>query len=322
LATQWKPGPIPDYFRIKETYYMKRSTLAGSVAACICLGLTAPLLAAPPAATSTGGPVAASAEKVPASKPAEQCLTDLRAFDSQLEKDGYWIGGSGYGYGYPMGGYGYGRSGPISGSPTGTAPMAMGYQSSRPGYEVRTLIASANILAQHGQQAACENVLATTREIYKVYAADLHNGNMPMVNVDGWRHQQIADAQPVTDKTTAFRSDELVGTEVRNPKGEALGSVEDLVMSPQTGKIAYMVIARGGIFGFDQSYVPVPWGDFKVTPNGNLLVLDTTKTAMEAAPRVGHDQVMNPAEFDQQSGKVDAYWKTHMSTKATTGSNG
>ena len=100
----------------------------------------------------------------------------------------------------------------------------------------------------------------------------------------GWRQQQIAAAKPVTDKSASFRSDELLGTEVRGPQNEALGSVEDLVMSPQTGKIAYLVIARGGIFGFDEKYVPVPWEDFKITPNASLLVLDTTKAVHGRRP--------------------------------------
>ena len=99
-----------------------------------------------------------------------------------------------------------------------------GYMSARPGYEVRTLIAAANILARHGQKQPCEDVLAITRTIYKTYVADLQNGKTP-ANVPDWR-QQITVAQPVTGNSTSFRSDELIGTAVINPQNVALGSVE------------------------------------------------------------------------------------------------
>jgi hypothetical protein len=83
-----------------------------------------------------------------------------------------------------------------------------------------------------------------------------------------------------------------------------------------------MVVARGGIFGFDQTYVPVPWADFKITSNTNLLVLDATKAAMDAAPTVRRDHFTAKGQFDQQSQKVDAYWKTHMSDKGKSASSG
>ena len=141
-----------------------------------------------------------------------------------------------------------------------------------------------------------------------------------MADVPGWLQQQIAAAEPVASKNASFRSDELLGTEVRNPQNEPLGSIEDLVMSPQASKIAYLVIARGGIFGIDEKYVPVPWDDFKISPNANLLVLDTTKTSLDAGPQVSKNQFTTPGQFDQESQKVDAYWKANLSDKATTGS--
>ena len=294
---------------------MKRCLLAGSVATCICLGLGAPLLAAEPTADPTP-PV----EKIAAAtKPAGQYLTDLHAFDRETQKDGYWLSGSGCEYSYPMmggmgAGYGYGCNGREVGT---SAVSTIGYEHIRPGYDVRTLVAAANILARDGQQQACEGVFAATRNSYKLYVADMHNTNAPIADLPGWRQRQIDAAGPVTAMGNALRSDQLVGSEVRNPQNEALGSHDDTVMSPQTGKMAYLVIARGGLFGIDQKYVAVPWPDFKITRSASLLVLNTTKSVMEAGPLVNHDQFAKPGLFDQESQKVDAYWKTHLSDAAT-----
>jgi sporulation protein YlmC with PRC-barrel domain len=337
----------------RGTGHMKRSTLTASIAAWLCLGVVVPLRAAPPTTTPVAAPPTATPEAAPATGMAtsappsgasvavtpspDKCLADLSAFDQQMEKDGYWLGASGYGYGYPMGGYGYGYgmgavpmravvpgsgvvpAAPVAGAnPAGAANPAGirgRYWDARPGHEVRMLVASANILARHGQGQACEEVLATGRDIYKVYVTDMRSGKYPVADVPNWRRQQIAAAQPVTSTTTSFRSDELLGTDVRDTKDRALGSVDDLVMSPQSGKIAYLLIARGGLFGFDQKYVAVPWEDFKITPNSNVLVLDTTKAALDGAPQASHDQFATPGNFDQQSQTVDAYWKAHITDK-------
>jgi sporulation protein YlmC with PRC-barrel domain len=274
-----------------------RAALAASVAACFCLGVVTPLFAADPPAANKAG---------------EKCLSDLRAFDSQMEKDGYWRVGSGYGYGYPMYAFGYGDSYMTHGRSgmTGT-----GYRTARPGYEVRTLLAAANILARQGQQQACEDTLASGRDIYKTYVAEMQSGKLETANMPNWRQEEITAAKPVTAGNASFRSDQLLGTAVRNSRDDSIGSVDDIVMSPQTGKIAYLIVARGGIFGIDEKFVPVPWEDFKTTPAVNLLVLETDKSTMDAAPLVTRDQFSASGHFDQESQKVDAYWKAHLSVK-------
>jgi sporulation protein YlmC with PRC-barrel domain len=280
---------------------MMRLIFVSSTAICISLGLATPVSAA------TNNLPAAGDNKPPATEPAQECVGDLRAFSAEIQKGGFWLNASALSYGYPMGGFGYGY--PLIGYPVGAAAR---YPTARAGYKVRNLVASATILAQDGQQQVCEEVLATARNMYKIYAADMHDRKVATADGQSWQQQQITAARAVTDDKVGFRSDQLLESDVRSPQNVALGSVHDLIMSPETGKIAFLVIGRGGVFGFDRKYVPVPWEDFKITGNLSLLVLDTTKAAMDAAPEVSDDQFPTASNFDQESQKVNAYWKAHL----------
>jgi sporulation protein YlmC with PRC-barrel domain len=290
---------------------MKRVSAIATIAIGTSLLWVGPLLAAQPAPAAVGN---ARATPSPAPKPAEKCLNDVKAFSADMSKGGYWLGGSEAGYGYPMGGYGYGYG--MMGGERG-AGLA-GYGSARPGYEIRTLVSSATILGQMGQQVSCEAVLATTRTVYQRYAADLHGRGVMSADQPGWQMRQIAAAVPVTGKDVSFRPDQLLDTNVVSPGNETLGSVHDTITDPKTGKIAYVIVSRGGLFGIDASYVPVPWGDFKASPNASLLVLDTTKAVMSAAPQVSDDQFTKAGQFEPESQKVDAYWTSRIKVAAAT----
>ena len=117
-----------------------------------------------------------------------------------MQKDGYWRYGSNYGYDYPMYGYNYGEGETLA--PIGTSSKG-GYMRARPGYDVSTLVASVNILAQRGQEQACEALLTATSDVYKEYATDLRKGEVPRVDVRGWRRQQIAAVQPLAAKASS-----------------------------------------------------------------------------------------------------------------------
>jgi sporulation protein YlmC with PRC-barrel domain len=277
---------------------------AAPLALIFCLAATTPALAATGVET----------------KPAQQCLRDIRQLSANLNKGGDWLDGGDYGYGYPMFGYGYAYGfgyGADLGSPERAARPegieSKGYWRARPGYEVRTLLAAANIVAEHGEEQACQTLLSMTRDAYTAYKADLKNGTARRGGVPGTRREQIANAQPMSTRNVAYRSDELIGSSVINGQDDSLGRVEDIVVSPETGKIAYLVIGHGGLLGIDEKYAAVPWNDFKSTSGTNLLVLAATKGNLEGAPQIDEDQFGAHGAFSAQSQEVNEYWAVHLS---------
>ena len=297
---------------------MTRNLRLRPVLACLCLCASAPLLAAPTAGSETANSAATNADAAPAGS-ADTCRNDLKAFSQQMAKDGYWVAGEGYSLGYPMGAAGFGIYGGMiseSGIQARSTSARPSDYNGRPGYEVRILMASANILARHGLQQPCEDMLTATRGLYQTYLSGMQKDGSPPVDMPGWRQRQIDGAVPVTGSNVAFRSDALLGAEVRSPDGVALGSVDDLVLNPETGKLGYLVIARGGFFGFDEARIPIPWDDFKAARNASLLVLDTTKGVLEAAPRVGKAAFSVGASADSESRKVDDYWRANLPAQA------
>ena len=276
-----------------------------------------PLLAAP-TANANATPTPATGSDAAPVKSADACRNDLKTFSQQMAKDGYWVAGEGYSLGYPVGAAGEGMDGMAtseSAIQAREASVGSGNYDGRPGYEVRVLMGAANILARHGQQQPCEDVLTETRALYKTYLSGLQREGVTPVNLPGWHQRQIAAAVPVMGSNVTFRSDELLGVEVRSPDGAALGSVDDLALDPKTGKLGYLVIARGGFFGFDETQVAIPWDDFKATPNASLLVLDTTKRVLDAAPHVSKSAFVVGASANSDSQKADAYWKANQPAK-------
>jgi sporulation protein YlmC with PRC-barrel domain len=276
-----------------------QSTCAARLALALCCALAGPLAVAKDRAADGNGDAAKAAV----------CHKDLQDFDSHLDKDGYWLGATGYGYGYPMDGYGYGY--PMYGP---SAIAGDDYHFTRPGHQVRVLLAAAKILASRGQQTSCEAVLAATRDVYQVYLAQLKGQSAPLVDADAWRRLQIGAAQPVTTASLALSSEQLLGMDVRTTQNQSLGSIDDLVLNPTSGKIAYLVIVYGGFLGIDEKRVPVPWEDFKITPSQTLLVIDSTAPILAAAPRVKESQLTGPGPADLPKSKIDAYWQTQFAT--------
>lgn len=248
-----------------------------------------------------------------------QCLRDVRAFQTKMQKDGYWLNGyrdMGYGFFPPQPAVATGGAAHNNGSGTtkrGSGPWGNGGLTGRPGFDLRTLIAAAVILGRHGNEQSCENVLHSAQNIYHGYTAELARHGVNAPGVTKWREAQMAKAKPVTQLRQDFRLGNIKGTQVRSPADHVLGSVNDVVLNPHSGKVAYLLVSfGGGAFGIGSSTTAVPWRDFYATPGLNTLVLKTTEQALNHAPKVNPNQFgagPGSSKIDQQ---VGAYWRSHL----------
>ncbi len=129
-------------------------------------------------------------------------------------------------------------------------------------------------------------------------------------------------AQPNSKVLVAktFQASKLMGLNVRNKQGEKLGSVNDLVINVENGKIAYVALSVGGILGVGDKLFAVPYSQlaFDHGKDEQFFVLDMPKEKLDAAPGFNQSDWPNFAD-PHWTDKIDKYYaheRTEVRTKA------
>lgn len=93
------------------------------------------------------------------------------------------------------------------------------------------------------------------------------------------------------------RASKLIGMTVRNPQGEDLGDIKDIVLNFNKGTVSYAVLRSGGVLGVGEKLLAVPLTAFSESPDGTHLVLNATKTNISRAESLGNNwpSVNNPS---------------------------
>lgn len=91
----------------------------------------------------------------------------------------------------------------------------------------------------------------------------------------------------VTPNTSSsvISSDKVNGTNVYNPNGEKLGSIDSLVIDKLSGQVRYAVMEFGGFLGIGTDNYPLPWDSLKYDSSLGGYVVSVTKEQLEGAPR-------------------------------------
>jgi sporulation protein YlmC with PRC-barrel domain len=110
--------------------------------------------------------------------------------------------------------------------------------------------------------------------------------------------QQVAQSADYTPSLE--RANELIGARVINDRQERLGRIEDILLTPNRNAVSYAVLAHGGFLGFGGKFFAVPWTEFEIRDDENILVLPNVSPAdLREAP--GFDR-------DNWPTTADRYW--------------
>lgn len=93
------------------------------------------------------------------------------------------------------------------------------------------------------------------------------------------------------------------GDSVENLAGKDLGTIKDLMIDLNTGRVAYAVLSFGGFLGFGDKLFAVPFKAMQVNCDKKCFVLDVDKKRLENAH--GFDQ-------DNWPDMADQGWQTEL----------
>jgi sporulation protein YlmC with PRC-barrel domain len=116
----------------------------------------------------------------------------------------------------------------------------------------------------------------------------------------------------------------LAGDAVRNPAGDDLGTIDEIMIDIPTGRVAYAVLSFGGFLGMGNKLFAVPWSALKVDEDNQCFILNVDKATITAAPGFDKDNwpdMSDSAWGTQISGyyHVKPYWE---GTERTLGGSG
>jgi len=75
----------------------------------------------------------------------------------------------------------------------------------------------------------------------------------------------------------------FISYKVENRRGESLGKVEDLAISAEEGRVAYVVVSFGGVLKLGHKLFAFPWDAFRVDHPGKRVFLDLDRATLARA---------------------------------------
>lgn len=102
----------------------------------------------------------------------------------------------------------------------------------------------------------------------------------------------------------------LSGDDVYDTKGEKLGSIKEIMLDIENGKVCYVVLSFGGFLSLGEKLFAVPWSALTVDIDNKRFVMDTDEERLKEAPGFDADNWPNMADTTWEK-SVHAYYGTN-----------
>ncbi|MBX9605378.1 MAG: PRC-barrel domain-containing protein [Gammaproteobacteria bacterium] len=79
-------------------------------------------------------------------------------------------------------------------------------------------------------------------------------------------------------------ADALRGNDVVNRQDEVLGSIKEIMLDVDSGRVGYAVVSYGGFLGMGEKLFAVPWQALTRDSKHKRLILDLDKDRLKGAP--------------------------------------
>jgi len=123
----------------------------------------------------------------------------------------------------------------------------------------------------------------------------------------------IVEETQVVENKTFLQTTTIKGSKVINVNGEHLGMLEEVMIDPEEGKIAYSVLSFGGFLGIGNKLFAIPWEVLELNRGEYILRIDkSVLEKMEGFDKeewsLTHDELAKVyAHFG-----IQPYWETNM----------
>jgi sporulation protein YlmC with PRC-barrel domain len=102
----------------------------------------------------------------------------------------------------------------------------------------------------------------------------------------------------------------LSANDVYNPSGDKLGSIKEIMLDTQSGKVCYAVLSFGGFLSIGEKLFAVPWDAMTLDTENKRFILDVAEESLQNAPGFDKDHWPDMADATWAS-SIHSYYPAH-----------